>query len=140
MLGSFSALHPEFSILCYFCPMPVILAIESSCDETSAAICDNGKILSNNIATQAVHAQYGGVIPELASRAHLQNIVPVVDVALNKAGKTLSDVDAFAFTQAPGLIGSPGGRRIRQIAGHVVRQAVDQRQPYASPCAGQPDT
>jgi N6-L-threonylcarbamoyladenine synthase len=106
MLGSFSALHPEFSILCYFCPMPVILAIESSCDETSAAICDNGKILSNNIATQAVHAQYGGVIPELASRAHLQNIVPVVDVALNKAGKTLSDVDAFAFTQAPGLIGS----------------------------------
>lgn len=86
--------------------MPTILAIESSCDETSAAICEDGKILSNNIATQAVHAQYGGVIPELASRAHLQNIVPVVDVALNKAGKTLSEVDAFAFTQAPGLIGS----------------------------------
>lgn len=86
--------------------MPIILAIESSCDETSAAICEDGKILSNNIATQAVHAQYGGVIPELASRAHLQNIVPVVDVALNKAGKTLSQVDAFAFTQAPGLIGS----------------------------------
>ncbi len=86
--------------------MPVILAIESSCDETSAAICEDGKILSNNIATQAVHAQYGGVIPELASRAHLQNIVPVVDIALNKAGKTLSEVDAFAFTQAPGLIGS----------------------------------
>ena len=86
--------------------MPIILAIESSCDETSAAICEDGKILSNNIATQAVHAQYGGVIPELASRAHLQNIVPVVDVALNKAGKTLSEVDAFAFTQAPGLIGS----------------------------------
>ncbi|MCH5718727.1 tRNA (adenosine(37)-N6)-threonylcarbamoyltransferase complex transferase subunit TsaD [Niabella hibiscisoli] len=86
--------------------MPIILAIESSCDETSAAICEDGQILSNNIATQAVHAQYGGVIPELASRAHLQNIVPVVDVALNKAGKTLSEVDAFAFTQAPGLIGS----------------------------------
>lgn len=86
--------------------MPVILAIESSCDETSAAVCENGKMLSNNIATQAVHAQYGGVVPELASRAHLQNIVPVVDVALNKAGKNLSDIDAVAFTQAPGLIGS----------------------------------
>lgn len=86
--------------------MSVILAIESSCDETSAAVCVDGKILSNNIATQAVHAQYGGVVPELASRAHLQNIVPVVDVALRKAGKELKDVDAIAFTQAPGLIGS----------------------------------
>lgn len=86
--------------------MSVILAIESSCDETSAAVCVDGKILSNNIATQAVHAQYGGVVPELASRAHLQNIVPVVDVALKKAGKELKDVDAIAFTQAPGLIGS----------------------------------
>lgn len=86
--------------------MPTILAIESSCDETSAAVCENGQILSNNIATQAVHAQYGGVVPELASRAHLQNIVPVVDVALEKAGKKLSDLDAVAFTHAPGLIGS----------------------------------
>ncbi|MFT4093794.1 MAG: tRNA (adenosine(37)-N6)-threonylcarbamoyltransferase complex transferase subunit TsaD [Niabella sp.] len=86
--------------------MPTILAIESSCDETSAAVCDNGKILSNNIATQTMHAQYGGVVPELASRAHLQNIVPVVEVALKNAGKTLTDLDAIAFTQAPGLIGS----------------------------------
>lgn len=86
--------------------MPTLLAIESSCDETSASICVDGKILSNNIATQAVHAQYGGVIPELASRAHLQNIVPVVDVALKQSGKTLQDLDAVAFTQAPGLIGS----------------------------------
>ncbi|WP_346237240.1 tRNA (adenosine(37)-N6)-threonylcarbamoyltransferase complex transferase subunit TsaD [Niabella insulamsoli] len=86
--------------------MPTILAIESSCDETSAAVSVDGKILSNNIATQAVHAQYGGVVPELASRAHLQNIVPVVDTALQKSGKILQDIDAVAFTQAPGLIGS----------------------------------
>lgn len=86
--------------------MPTILAIESSCDETAAAVCVDGKILSNNIATQAMHAQYGGVIPELASRAHLQNIVPVVDVALQKAGTQRSQIDAIAFTQAPGLIGS----------------------------------
>lgn len=86
--------------------MPTILAIESSCDETSAAICTNGKILSNNIATQAVHSKYGGVVPELASRAHLQNIVPVVDVALHQASTTLQHIDAIAFTQSPGLIGS----------------------------------
>ena len=83
-----------------------ILAIESSCDETSAAICVDGKILSNIIASQAVHEQYGGVVPELASRAHMQNIVPVVDKALKEAGVTMSDLNAIAFTQAPGLIGS----------------------------------
>lgn len=83
-----------------------ILAIESSCDETSAAVCVDGKILSNFIATQAVHEQYGGVVPELASRAHMQHIVPVVDRALKEAGRQLSDLDAIAFTQAPGLIGS----------------------------------
>ena len=83
-----------------------ILAIESSCDETSAAVCSDGKILSNIIAGQAVHEQYGGVVPELASRAHLQNIVPVVDVALKTANCQLSSVNCFAFTQAPGLIGS----------------------------------
>ncbi|MGN6416056.1 MAG: tRNA (adenosine(37)-N6)-threonylcarbamoyltransferase complex transferase subunit TsaD [Pseudobacter sp.] len=83
-----------------------ILAIESSCDETSAAVCVDGKILSNFIATQAVHEQYGGVVPELASRAHMQHIVPVVDRALKEAGRRLSDLDAIAFTQAPGLIGS----------------------------------
>jgi N6-L-threonylcarbamoyladenine synthase len=83
-----------------------ILAIESSCDETAASICKNGKILSNIIASQAVHEKYGGVVPELASRAHLQNIVPVVDTALRTAACDISSVDAIAFTQAPGLIGS----------------------------------
>lgn len=84
----------------------LILAIESSCDETSAAVCRNGEILSNYIANQTVHEKYGGVVPELASRAHIQNIVPVVDVALKQAGVSLTEVDAVAFTQAPGLIGS----------------------------------
>jgi N6-L-threonylcarbamoyladenine synthase len=83
-----------------------ILAIESSCDETSASVCTDGKILSNYIATQVVHERYGGVVPELASRAHMQNIVPVVDTALATAGIRLSSLDAIAFTQAPGLIGS----------------------------------
>jgi N6-L-threonylcarbamoyladenine synthase len=87
--------------------LPVtILAIESSCDETAAAICSNGKILSNCIANQPIHQQYGGVVPELASRAHLQNIVPVVDAALKKANCLLEDITAIGFTQAPGLIGS----------------------------------
>ncbi|HRP57691.1 tRNA (adenosine(37)-N6)-threonylcarbamoyltransferase complex transferase subunit TsaD [Agriterribacter sp.] len=83
-----------------------ILAIESSCDETSASVCRNGNILSNIIASQKIHEQYGGVVPELASRAHMQNIVPVVDTAIHKAGHRLENTDAIAFTQAPGLIGS----------------------------------
>lgn len=83
-----------------------ILAIESSCDETSAAVCVDGKILSNKIATQKIHEQYGGVVPELASRVHMQNIVPVVDIALKEANVSLEQVDAVAFTQSPGLIGS----------------------------------
>ena len=83
-----------------------ILAIESSCDETSASICVDGKILSNSIANQTVHEQFGGVVPELASRAHMQHIVPVVDAALQTANCQLSTIDAIAFTQAPGLIGS----------------------------------
>jgi len=83
-----------------------ILAIESSCDETSAAVCVDGKILSNYIANQTVHEKYGGVVPELASRAHMQNIVPVVDAALKEADCKLAAVDSIAFTQAPGLIGS----------------------------------
>lgn len=83
-----------------------ILGIESSCDETAAAICRDGIILSNMIAGQDIHARYGGVVPELASRAHLQNILPVVDQALMNAGCGLTDLDAVAFTQAPGLIGS----------------------------------
>ena len=83
-----------------------ILAIESSCDETAAAVCVDGNIISNIIANQTVHAQYGGVVPELASRAHMQNIVPVVDAALKKSGVVLQELDAIAFTKAPGLIGS----------------------------------
>ena len=89
-----------------------ILAIESSCDETAASVCCDGIILSNSIAIQSVHEQYGGVVPELASRAHMQNIVPVVDIALAEAFKSLSvperlaKISAIAFTQAPGLIGS----------------------------------
>lgn len=83
-----------------------ILAIESSCDETSAAVCTDGVIRSNIIATQAIHEKYGGVVPELASRAHMENIVPVVDEALITAGIELKDIDAIAFTQAPGLIGA----------------------------------
>jgi N6-L-threonylcarbamoyladenine synthase len=83
-----------------------ILAIESSCDETAAAVCRDGEILSNIIATQKIHEQYGGVVPELASRAHMENIVPVVDAAIKKAAIHLEEIDAVAFTQAPGLIGA----------------------------------
>jgi N6-L-threonylcarbamoyladenine synthase len=83
-----------------------ILGIESSCDETAASVCRDGIILSNIIAGQDIHSRYGGVVPELASRAHIQNILPVVDQALAVAGVKLSDLQAIAFTQAPGLIGS----------------------------------
>ncbi|WP_121965018.1 tRNA (adenosine(37)-N6)-threonylcarbamoyltransferase complex transferase subunit TsaD [Myroides sp. N17-2] len=83
-----------------------ILAIESSCDDTSAAIMADNKVLSNIVARQEIHEEYGGVVPELASRAHQQNIVPVVDVALKKAGISKDDLDAIAFTQGPGLMGS----------------------------------
>ncbi len=86
--------------------MAVILGIESSCDETSASICVNGEIKSNIIATQAIHAKYGGVVPELASRAHQQNIIPTVDQAIQQAKITKNDVDAVAFTRGPGLLGS----------------------------------
>ncbi|MFB6456962.1 tRNA (adenosine(37)-N6)-threonylcarbamoyltransferase complex transferase subunit TsaD [Chitinophaga sp. Hz27] len=83
-----------------------ILAIESSCDDTGAAVLVDGKILSNQIANQRVHEEYGGVVPELASRAHQENIVPVVDIALQKAGIKKEELSAIAFTQSPGLIGS----------------------------------
>ncbi|MHC5202252.1 tRNA (adenosine(37)-N6)-threonylcarbamoyltransferase complex transferase subunit TsaD [Myroides sp. LJL119] len=83
-----------------------ILAIESSCDDTSAAVMQDNKVLSNVVAQQQIHQQYGGVVPELASRAHQQNIVPVVDVALQKAGITKDQLSAIAFTQGPGLMGS----------------------------------
>lgn len=84
-----------------------ILGIESSCDDTSAAVVgDGGLLLSNVIASQQVHEEYGGVVPELASRAHQQNIVPVVDAAIRRAGISRSDISAIAFTRGPGLIGS----------------------------------
>ena len=83
-----------------------ILAIESSCDDTSAAVLQNQRVLSNVVANQKVHAEYGGVVPELASRAHQQNIVPVVDRALKQAGIRKEDLDGIAFTQGPGLLGS----------------------------------
>ena len=86
--------------------MPVILAIESSCDETSVAICDNGKITANVIANQTIHENYGGVIPELASRVHQQNIVPAVQQALAIAKIEKKQLDGVAFTQGPGLLGS----------------------------------
>lgn len=83
-----------------------ILAIESSCDDTAAAVLCNSKVLSNVVARQSIHEEYGGVVPELASRAHQQNIVPVIDVAIKKAGITKKDLSAIAFTQGPGLMGS----------------------------------
>jgi len=83
-----------------------ILAIESSCDDTSAAVVRDGYVMSNLIAGQDIHMSYGGVVPELASRAHQANIVPVADQALKRAGVSVDDIDAVAFTQGPGLLGS----------------------------------
>ena len=84
----------------------IILGIESSCDDTSAAVLKDGWLLSNVLASQDVHKCYGGVIPELASRAHQQNIVPVVSEAVKRAGISLGDISAIAFTRGPGLLGS----------------------------------
>src|SRR5512140_2438384 len=87
--------------------MPVtILAIESSCDDTSVAVIRDGYVLSNLIANQEIHMSYGGVVPELASRAHQANIVPVTQQALVRAGLTAGDINAVAFTRGPGLLGS----------------------------------
>lgn len=83
-----------------------LLGIESSCDDTSAAVLQNGKMLSNVVATQDVHLKYGGVVPELASRSHQKNIVPVIDEALKQAGVQLNALDGIAYTQGPGLLGS----------------------------------
>ena len=127
----------------------VILGIESSCDDTSAAIVRDGILLSNVIASQQVHEEYGGVVPELASRAHQQNIVPVVDAAIKRAGIDRSELSAIAFTRGPGLIGSllvgtsfakglSLGLRIpiidvNHLHGHVlvrfVREQADDRMP-----------
>lgn len=86
--------------------MAIILGIESSCDETSASICINGEIRSNVIATQAIHAKYGGVVPELASRAHQQNIIPTVHEAIRQAKVSKNQIDAVSFTRGPGLLGA----------------------------------
>lgn len=127
----------------------VILGIESSCDDTSAAVVRDGILLSNVIASQQVHEEYGGVVPELASRAHQQNIVPVVDAAIKRAGIDRSELSAIAFTRGPGLIGSllvgtsfakglSLGLRVpiidvNHLHGHVlahfVRQQADDRVP-----------
>ncbi|HBC20577.1 MAG TPA: tRNA (adenosine(37)-N6)-threonylcarbamoyltransferase complex transferase subunit TsaD, partial [Porphyromonadaceae bacterium] len=84
----------------------IILGIESSCDDTSAAVIADGVLLSNVIASQQVHEAYGGVVPELASRAHQQNILPVVSEAVRQAGISLGQLSAIAFTRGPGLLGS----------------------------------
>ena len=86
--------------------MAVILGIESSCDETSASICIHGKVINNEIATQAIHEQYGGVVPELASREHQRNIVPIVQHVLKNAKIDKKDLDAVAYTRGPGLLGA----------------------------------
>lgn len=86
--------------------MVTILGIESSCDDTSAAVVRDGVLASNVIASQSVHEEYGGVVPELASRAHMQNIMPVVHSALSRAGADMRDISAIAFTRGPGLLGS----------------------------------
>jgi N6-L-threonylcarbamoyladenine synthase len=99
-------------------PEKILLAIESSCDDTSAAILKGNKILSNFIANQAIHEEYGGVVPELASREHQKNIVPVVAQALKMANLEKGDLDAIAFTQGPGLMGSlmVGGSFAKSLA------------------------
>ncbi len=86
--------------------MAVILGIESSCDETSASVCINGKVINNEIASQAIHKQYGGVVPELASREHQKNIIPVVDHVLKHANISAQELEGIAYTRGPGLLGS----------------------------------
>ncbi len=84
----------------------ILLAIESSCDETAAAVIQDGNILSNVVATQSVHENYGGIVPELAARAHQQNIIPTVNQAINDAHISKHQLQAIAFTQGPGLLGA----------------------------------
>ncbi|MEO6489642.1 MAG: tRNA (adenosine(37)-N6)-threonylcarbamoyltransferase complex transferase subunit TsaD [Ferruginibacter sp.] len=119
--------------------------MESSCDETAASVCVDGKIVSNIIATQKIHEKYGGVVPELASRAHMQHIVPVVDEAMRISGFRLQELSAIAFTQAPGLIGAllVGGQfakslslalnipliAIHHMQAHVLVNLIDEPKP-----------
>jgi N6-L-threonylcarbamoyladenine synthase len=109
-----------------------ILGIESSCDDTAAAVLQNDKVLSNVVARQHIHEEYGGVVPELASRAHQQNIVPVIDVALSKAGIKKEQLSAIAFTQGPGLMGSLlVGSFFCEIAGYGTKHSADCGEPHA---------
>jgi len=124
---------------------PIILGIETSCDDTSAAILQGQKILSNIVAIQQVHTLYGGVVPELASRAHQQNIIPVVDAAIKKSNINKEDISAIAFTKGPGLLGSllvgssfakslAMGMNIPLIAvnhmqGHILSHFIDEGKP-----------
>lgn len=126
-------------------PEIVILAIESSCDDTSAAVCIDGKVVSNLTANQKVHEQYGGVVPELASREHAKNIIPVVAEAIKKAGISKKDINAVAFTRGPGLMGSllVGGMfaksfaqsmhipliEINHMQAHVLAHFIDEPKP-----------
>lgn len=125
-----------------------ILAIESSCDDTSAAVLQDEVLLSNVTASQAVHEEYGGVVPELASRAHQQNIVPVVDAALKRAGVSKEELSAIAFTRGPGLMGSllvgvnfaKGMARaldiplieVNHLQGHVMAHYIKEDEKYCS--------
>lgn len=102
----FMGKHYLRNLSCMNTKRVTILGIESSCDDTSAAVICDGVILSNVVASQKVHEEYGGVVPELASRAHQQNIVPVVDLAIKKAGIIKNEISAVAFTRGPGLLGS----------------------------------
>ncbi|MEM9896979.1 MAG: tRNA (adenosine(37)-N6)-threonylcarbamoyltransferase complex transferase subunit TsaD, partial [Bacteroidota bacterium] len=86
--------------------MPTILGIESSCDDTSVALCVNGKVINNEVSQQAIHESYGGVVPELASRAHHKNIVPLVDHVLKEAAVPMTAIDGVAYTRGPGLLGA----------------------------------
>lgn len=126
-------------------PEIVILAIESSCDDTSAAVCINGNVVSNLTANQKIHEQYGGVVPELASREHAKNIIPVVAEAMKKANVTNKDITAIAFTRGPGLMGSllVGGMFAKSMAqalhvplidvhhmqAHVLAHFIDEPKP-----------
>jgi N6-L-threonylcarbamoyladenine synthase len=126
--------------------MPTILAIESSCDETSAALIRDGKVLNNIIASQEIHTKYGGVVPELASRVHQQHIIPVVSEALTQAGIAKTALDAVAFTRGPGLLGSllvgtsfakafALGLQIplidvNHLQAHILAHFIDEPKPY----------
>jgi N6-L-threonylcarbamoyladenine synthase len=111
-----------------------ILGIESSCDDTSASVICDGIVLSNIVANQEIHAKYGGVVPELASRAHQQHIVPVVQQAIEQAGITKEDLHAISFTKGPGLMGSllASWYIICKIISFRFRHPIDRCKSYAS--------